>query len=121
MSSTIEATRDNKLVSYGVCELAPRYDARKSFYGKARVEKFRSPTGVLIYHLYSYDTLVAVVEDYKDGRALTLYPDWDCSQTTLRHVKDFAAQYVKSDMRSWTLKKYRKQGVKNGDYLTIEE
>jgi hypothetical protein len=62
-------------------KLQPRYDARKSFYGKATVEK----EGNKII-LYSYGTKVAQIED---GRA-TVFGTY--SDITLRHIKDFLKQ-----------------------------
>lgn len=63
--------------------LNPNYDSRKSFYNKAIVECLNS-----IQTLYSYSTKVAEIENGK----ITLYSAWDCSQTTLRHVKEFLRQ-----------------------------
>lgn len=64
-------------------ELIARYDARQSFYHKAvvRVEKNKTT-------LYSYETPVAVVSKGK----LKLLPDWNYSNTTRRHVKEFVKQ-----------------------------
>ena len=63
--------------------LEPRFDSRKSFYGKAQVDdEGGSKT------LYSYNTPVARVTDGK----LELLPKWNFSQTTRRHVADFATQ-----------------------------
>lgn len=62
-------------------ELEPRYDSRKSFYGKARVEIEDGNK-----KLYSYNTLVAEI---KDGRAIV---HGTYSQTTLRHIKEFLKQ-----------------------------
>lgn len=67
-----------------VFELAARFDARKSFYGKAQVEDI--PDGVF---LYSYNRNVAKIIDGQ----LILCPDWNYSQTTRRHVKEFCKQY----------------------------
>ena len=65
-------------------ELTTRFDARKSFYGKAQVED--TPDGVF---LYSYNRNVAKII----GGELILCPDWNYSQTTRRHVKEFCKQY----------------------------
>ena len=67
-----------------VYELAARFDARKSFYGKDQVEDI--PDGVF---LYSYNRNVAKII----GGILILCPDWNYSQTTRRHVKEFCKQY----------------------------
>lgn len=68
--------------------LMPIYDSRKSFYNKAVVEDDSMNHGGKL--LYSYETRVAMAdtEDYE----VELYPGWDHSQTTLRHVKEFLRQ-----------------------------
>lgn len=63
-------------------ELSTRYDARQSFYGKARVEK--QENGDL--RLISYTTHVASIKNGKPE----VYGTY--SQTTLRHIKEFLAQ-----------------------------
>lgn len=67
-----------------IYDLSPRYDARKSFYGKAKVD-----TGAKDDEnkLYSYNTLVA---EMKDGKP-RVYGTY--SQTTLRHIKDWLKQH----------------------------
>lgn len=67
-----------------VYDLSPRYDSRKSFYGKARVEELKDGTQIL----WSYSTPVCMI---KDGKVTLLY-GWATSQTTLRHVRDFLKQ-----------------------------
>ena len=69
-------------------KLEPKFDSRKSFYGKARVVEKDDGSKVL----YSYSTPVVRI---KDGKATLLrkgYVGWNASPTTLRHVKDFLAQ-----------------------------
>jgi|WetSurMetagenome_2_1015567.scaffolds.fasta_scaffold307379_4 hypothetical protein len=83
-------------------KLEPRYDSRKSFYGKAKV---RNEDGKLI--LTSYTTDVAEV---KDGKA-KVYGTY--SDTTLRHIKEFLIQNgFKAESKSQILKDY---GVENED------
>ena len=65
-------------------ELSARYDSRQSFYGKAQVA---IEDGGKV--LYSYNTKVAKITE--DGIVI-LYSQWDCSGTTLRHVKEFLKQ-----------------------------
>ena len=65
-------------------ELSARYDSRQSFYGKAQVAIENNEKV-----LYSYNTKVAKID--KDGKPV-LYSLWDCSNTTLRHVKQFLKQ-----------------------------
>ncbi len=59
--------------------LKPEYDSRASFYNKAETDDNK---------LYSYGTLVAEI---KDGQPV-LYPDWNYSQTTIRHVREWLKQ-----------------------------
>jgi hypothetical protein len=77
-------------------ELQPLNDGRKSFHGKASVERYDTENGMQ-YVLKSYGTVVAKV---------TPISAWDTAQevfrvevdmkhlsvTTLRHVKEFLAQ-----------------------------
>ena len=70
-------------------DMAPEFDSRKSFYGKAKVDV--RPDGTQI--LYSYGTPVCKIT--KDGDVTLLrkgYLGWASSQTTLRHVKEFLKQ-----------------------------
>lgn len=78
--------------------LEPQYDSAKSFYGKARIETWGGWGQNA--NLYSYDTLVAQAgyigsditgEEY-ERFGIILWPAWDYSQTTLRHVKEFMQQ-----------------------------
>ena len=81
---------------HGMFELQPLYDGRKSFYGKAFVERYTVDGGTQ-YVLKSYGTAVAAVTPVSA-------PDTDTevfdvrvgmqylSATTLRHVKEFLAQ-----------------------------
>ena len=72
-----------------LCELAARYDSRKSFYGKAQVAQDENEST-----LYSYNTPVAKVD--KTGK-LTLLSAWNYSQTTRRHVREFVKQFNVED------------------------
>lgn len=60
--------------------LKPEYDSRASFYNKAETDDNK---------LYSYGTLVA---DIVDGQPV-LYPDWNYSATTIRHVREWLLQH----------------------------
>ena len=80
----------------GTFELQPLYDGRKSFYGKAFVERWSVENGMR-YVLMSYGTTVATVEavgtpnaerEMFEVRIGMKY----LSATTLRHVKEFLAQ-----------------------------
>ena len=71
--------------------LQPRYDSRKSFYGKAKV--YKDDQGHLL--LMSYSTIVAEITDgiaTEDGRP-TAKVNGYYSQTTARHINDFLYQY----------------------------
>lgn len=80
----------------GMFELQPLYDGRKSFYGKAFVERWNTENGTQ-YVLKSYGTVVAKVTPIS---ACDTVPDVFrvevgmkyLSATTLRHVKEFLAQ-----------------------------
>lgn len=69
-----------------IYELSARYDARASFYGKAKVDE--QPDGTKI--LYSYGT--AVSKCSPDG-TITHFVKW--SQTTSRHQREFERQFGK--------------------------
>lgn len=75
--------RYKNLVEAPVYGLEPRYDARKSFYGKAQVDTGDKGDK---NKLYSYGTLVAEI---KDGKPV-VYGTY--SATTLRHIKDWLKQ-----------------------------
>lgn len=64
-------------------ELFPRYDSRKSFYGKAHIVEYPNGRKVLI----SYSTKVAEIT--AAGTPI-IYGKW--SQTTTRHQKEFLRQ-----------------------------
>lgn len=113
-------------------DLTPQFDRRNSFYSKARVD---SDNGVDT--LYSYNTKVAEIRDGK----VTLFPKWNASQTTLRHVKEFLKQHgfkaesmkqIASDYTTSveeSCKKITKESLgssnviefPSGDYVYVEE
>lgn len=66
-----------------IYELQARYDARKSFYGKAQVIDHENG----LIELKSYD---AIVSRCKNGKVEHL-GKW--SQTTTRHQKEFEKQF----------------------------
>ena len=80
---------------YGAFELQPLYDGRKSFYGKAFVERYVVENGTQ-YVLKSYGTVVArVTPTYADNEVEAYDVEIGMeylSVTTLRHVKEFLAQ-----------------------------
>lgn len=84
MVEAVSKRRNRKsLTEAPVYGLEPRYDARKSFYGKAQVDTGDKGDK---NKLYSYGTLVAEI---KDGKPV-VYGTY--SQTTLRHIKDWLKQ-----------------------------
>ena len=77
--------------------LYPVNDSRKSFYGKAKTAYDESGT----LKLYSYDTLVAKIENEKPVVIGTY------SATTLRHIKEFLIQSgFKADSKKQIEKDY---------------
>lgn len=85
-------------------ELSPNFDTRKSFYNKARVDVDDNGNKTL----YSYNTPVAKIVDGK----VQLLSDWDSSQTTLRHVKEFLRQNgFNADTKKGLHKEYVKEGL----------
>lgn len=80
----------------GMFELQPLYDGRKSFYGKAFVERYDTENGMQ-YVLKSYGTVVAKVTPISawdtEQEVFRVEVDMEyLSYTTLRHVKEFLAQ-----------------------------
>lgn len=72
-------------------ELTPKYDSRKSFYGKATVYE-DDELGFI--RLYSFNHLVVeILRNEPDDFEVTIFrvAKWN-SQTTLRHIKDFLKQ-----------------------------
>ena len=74
-------------------ELKPNFDGAKSFYKKAYVYE---QDGNLF--LVSYNSCVAKLT--KAGR-LILWPLFNCSKTTARHVWDFVNTYKKDFIYRW--------------------
>lgn len=70
-------------------ELVPRYDARKSFNGKARV-RMVGGWGQTV-QLISYDTVVAQIGYDEAGERVAQVYNLQ-SDTTLRHVREFLRQ-----------------------------
>ena len=84
MVEAVSRRRNRKsLTEAPIYGLEPRYDARKSFYGKAQVDTGDKGDK---NKLYSYGTLVAEI---KDGKPV-VYGTY--SATTLRHIKDWLKQ-----------------------------
>ena len=80
----------------GTFELQPLGDSRRSFYGKALVERWSTEHGTQ-HVLRSYGTVVAVVTPLGEtGEDIEAYrveiAMGYLSATTLRHVKEFLAQ-----------------------------
>ena len=68
-----------------ISELSPRYDSRKSFYGKAHLIHLDNGTT----QLQSYDTVVCEIDKAGNFKML-----WDGkTQTTSRHIKEFKRQF----------------------------
>lgn len=67
-------------------ELQARYDSRQSFYGKAHTGTYTFKNGVTCIYLKSYNTIVACIFQNQ----LRIYGFF--SQTTARHIREFARQ-----------------------------
>ena len=78
-------------------ELTPKFDSRKSFYGKAKIS-FEGDRRLLL----SYGTPVAFIEP---DRSPVMLDGWDSTQTTLRHVKEFLKQ---NDLKAEPLEQMRR-------------
>ena len=78
-------------------ELTPKFDSRKSFYGKAKIS-FEGDRRLLL----SYGTPVAFIEP---DRPPVMLDGWDSTQTTLRHVKEFLKQ---NDLKAKSLEQMRR-------------
>lgn len=74
-------------------DLECRFDTRKSFYGKAKVEDIYNDKSVIC--LYSYGTLVAQITNNKNKIKYHYLGQY--SQTTTRHQKEFFKQNGLSD------------------------
>ena len=84
MVEAVSKRRNRKsLTEAPIYGLEPRYDSRKSFYGKAQADTGDNGDK---NKLYSYGTLVA---EMKDGKPV-VYGTY--SATTLRHIKDWLKQ-----------------------------
>lgn len=77
-----------------IYDLECRYNARQSFYGKAKVKCYDLKDLKLI-ELYSYGTLVAYIKDYRTDKKYVCLGKY--SQTTTRHQKEFFKQNGLSD------------------------
>lgn len=108
---------------HGTFELQPLHDGRKSFYGKAFVERWGTENGMQLV-LKSYGTVVAKVTPIT---SIGTYPAiYDIavnmnvlSDTTLKHVKEFLAQtddVFRGILLEWLKDKvYGEKTVDNGD------
>lgn len=105
--------------------LQPKFDSRKSFYGKAEFEELETNGGNKIYLLYSYKALVCAIVQEKD-KTKWLYLNNNInkalltSQTTLRHIKEFAKQFYK-DQEYTKAELLKLATLKNFDYIEIHE
>ena len=90
--------------------LEPRYDSRKSFYGKAKIEE-ETTTGphgfTTLYNLFSYGTLVAKVlySDIDNMKTMKYVHMGKYSQTTSRHQREFFKQFGLTDNEIKVLEK----------------
>ena len=87
-------------------ELEPRYNTRKSFYGKAQVVHTQNDN-VDDYKLYSYGTLVARYTLVGETENCFCYGKYSC--TTTRHQKEFFRQMGLTDEEIKEVFKYAKE------------
>lgn len=89
----------NKFEFVWECELKARFDSKASFYRKAFVKLFNN-NGKEHYRLYSYKTLVMIIEkdiDTGENKIYRLEDDDLYSYTTTRHCREFAKQFADID------------------------
>jgi hypothetical protein len=72
-----------------IYELSPRFDARKSFYGKAHIIE----TSKTI-KLKSYDTIILQYSKQTKTIKFLCRDPWAFSQTTNRHINEFIKQFT---------------------------
>ena len=72
-----------------IYELFPRYDARKSFYGKAHIIE----TSKTI-KLKSYNTIILQYSKQTKTIKFLCRDPWAFSQTTNRHINEFLKQFT---------------------------
>lgn len=72
-----------------IYELFPRYDTRKSFYGKAHIIE----TSKTI-KLKSYDTIILQYSKQTKTIKFLCRDPWAFSQTTNRHINEFLKQFT---------------------------
>ena len=72
-----------------IYELTARYDARKSFYGKAQIIE----TSKTI-KLKSYDTIILQYSKQTKTIKFLCHDPWAFSQTTNRHINEFIKQFT---------------------------
>lgn len=92
-------------------ELDARFDSRKSFYGKAHAERLFQ-----CIFLYSYGSKVATFDENK--KEITLMGLWNCSQTTMRHVREFVSQMFELG-RATSTKEILQHAHTDGNVLKI--
>ena len=94
-----------------IYDLSCQYDARQSFYGKAKVESVRNSIEE-VQTLYSYGTDVAsIITNFETMKRTYIY-NGKYSQTTTRHQKEFFKQNGLSDKEIKTLFKMEGKLVK---------
>lgn len=84
--------------------MAARFDKRQSFYGKAMIDEC-STKGKTVMTLYSYGVPVARFD--VDAKKFTLLEKWNFSQTTRRHVREFARQNYVEDQYEKAKKEWK--------------
>lgn len=106
-------------------DLQPKFDSRKSFYGKAQIEQIKINGGDKVVLLYSYNSLVSAIIETKENYKYfylnnLIKKELLTSQTTFRHIKEFYKQFYRNE----TITKaelFRTAIIKNFDFLEVHE
>lgn len=96
IETVIKTENNGTLHVRGDYELCPRYDRRRSFYGKARMIEAYNEALQKVYLLKSYDTIVCAF-NRGTQQFIRLWDDW--SHTTGRHINEFSRQCTGNTMR----------------------
>ena len=105
--------------------LQPKFDSRKSFYGKAQIEQIEIKGGDKVYLLKSYNSIVSAIIETKDNYKYfylnnLIKKELLTSQTTLRHIKEFYKQFYRNETRT-KAELLKTAIIKNFDFLEVHE
>ena len=105
--------------------LQPKFDSRKSFYGKAQIEQIEIKGGDKVYLLKSYNSIVSAIIETKDNYKYfylnnLIKKELLTSQTTLRHIKEFYKQFYRNETKT-KAELLKTAIIKNFDFLEVHE